>query len=57
VQRRQVTTGRIRDGRVEIVSGLDAGDEVVSAGQLKLRTGQRVEIDNSVTPPSGATRG
>ncbi len=57
VQRRQVTTGRIRDGRVEIVSGLEAGDEVVSAGQLKLRTGQRVEIDNSVTPPSGATRG
>lgn len=57
VQRRQVTTGRIRDGRVEIVSGLEAGDEVVSVGQLKLRTGQRVEIDNSVTLPAGATRG
>ncbi len=57
VSRRQVTTGRFRDGRVEIVAGLEAGDKVVSAGQLKLRTGQRVRIDNSIVLPAGATRG
>jgi membrane fusion protein (multidrug efflux system) len=57
VERRQVTTGRIRDGRVEIVDGLAAGDQVVSAGQLKLRTGQRIRVDNSVVLPSGVTRG
>lgn len=48
VQRRQVETGSERDGRVEIVKGLAAGDRVVSAGQVKLRNGQKVTIDNSV---------
>lgn len=48
VERRQVETGRIREGRVEIVQGLKAGDLVVNTGQLKLRSGQRVRIDNSV---------
>jgi len=57
VERRQVVTGRILGGRVEIVSGLSAGDEVVSAGQLKLRAGQRIRIDNSVALPQGAVQG
>jgi len=48
VQRQQVKTGRSRDGRVEIVSGLEKGQRVVRAGQVKLRNGQAVEIDNSV---------
>lgn len=47
VQRRQVTTGEVRDGRVEIRNGLAAGDRVVLAGQVKLRNGQAVIIDNS----------
>jgi membrane fusion protein (multidrug efflux system) len=46
--RRQVGTGEVRDGRVEIVRGLAAGDRVVGAGQNKLRTGQPVTVDNSV---------
>jgi membrane fusion protein (multidrug efflux system) len=46
--RRQVGTGEVRDGQVEIVSGLEAGDRVVGAGQNKLRTGQPVTVDNSV---------
>ena len=33
---------------VEIIEGLNAGDVVVSAGQVKLRNGQQVNIDNSV---------
>jgi len=48
VQRRRIKTGEVRNGRVEIVEGLQAGDSVVSAGQVKLRNGQRVTIDNSV---------
>jgi len=48
VQNRPVKTGEVRDGRVEITEGLAAGDEVVSAGQNKLRNGQPVTIDNRV---------
>lgn len=48
VQRRRVKTGEVREGRVEIVEGLQAGDSVVAAGQVKLRNGQGVAIDNSV---------
>ncbi|MDN5849573.1 MAG: efflux RND transporter periplasmic adaptor subunit [Nitrococcus sp.] len=48
VQRTQITTGAIQHGRVEIVKGLKVGQQVVQAGQLKLRDGQPVRIDNSV---------
>jgi len=47
-QNRPVKTGEVRNGRVEITEGLAAGDEVVSAGQNKLRNGQAVTIDNRV---------
>jgi membrane fusion protein (multidrug efflux system) len=47
VQRRQVETGEVRDGRVEIRTGLAEGERVVAAGQLKLRNAQPVRIDNS----------
>lgn len=48
VRRRQVKSGEVRNGRVEIIEGLQAGDVVVSAGQVKLRNDQQVQIDNSV---------
>jgi membrane fusion protein (multidrug efflux system) len=48
VEYRQVQTGVVRDGRIEISSGLQAGERVVSAGQLKLRNGMPVSIDDSV---------
>ena len=48
VQRRQVETGAVQDGRVEIVQGLQAGEQVVIAGQVKLRDGQAVVIDTSI---------
>jgi membrane fusion protein (multidrug efflux system) len=48
VEYRQVQTGVVRDGHVEIESGLQAGERVVSAGQLKLRNGMPVSIDDSV---------
>lgn len=56
-ERRHVTTGPAREGRVQILSGLEAGERVVSAGHLKLRSGQPVIIDNSVELPSGVSRG
>ncbi len=42
----KVVTGTRRDGRVEIVDGLAAGDEVVTAGQLKIRDGSAVAVAN-----------
>jgi membrane fusion protein (multidrug efflux system) len=48
VENRQVETGEVRAGRVEIRSGLAAGERVVSAGQVKLRNGARVVIDDTV---------
>jgi len=50
VRRVQVTTGTVTDGRIEIISGLAAGDEVVTDGHNKLRNGQPVEVDNSSLP-------
>lgn len=48
VQRRQIKTGTVRNGRVEIVAGLQAGERIVTAGQVKLRNDQAVIIDNSI---------
>jgi len=48
VQRRQVETGTERDGRVEVLSGLQPGDEVVVSGQNKLRNDQPIQVDNSI---------
>jgi membrane fusion protein (multidrug efflux system) len=56
VQRRQVETGGVRNGRVEIAQGLQAGERVVIAGQVKLRNGQAVVIDNSITLETQITR-
>jgi membrane fusion protein (multidrug efflux system) len=47
VKRLPVQTGSSREGRVEILQGLEPGDRVVSAGLVKLRDGQAVQIDNS----------
>lgn len=48
VEPRWVRTAETREGRVAIEQGLKAGDLVVTAGQLKLRKGQPVRIDNTV---------
>ena len=39
-----------RDGMALIASGVNAGDTVVTAGQVKLRDGGAVTVDNSVQP-------
>lgn len=48
VHRTQITTGATQQGRVEILKGLEAGQQVIQAGQQKLRNGQPIRIDNSV---------
>ena len=46
VSRRSVTTGEVRDGRAAVLSGLEEGETVVAKGLLRLRAGQRVEIQD-----------
>ena len=38
----------VLEGRVEIVEGLAAGDQVVTAGQLKIRDGTPVSVVNAI---------
>lgn len=44
VERRFVSTGERRDGRVVVSKGLKPGEQVVTAGQLKLDNGSHVSI-------------
>lgn len=44
VERRFVRTGERRDGRVVVLEGLQAGEQVVVAGQLKLDNGAHIAI-------------
>ena len=48
VERRFVKIGEVRMGRSSVLDGLKDGEQVVTAGQLKLRPGSSVKIDNSV---------
>lgn len=43
-----VTLGRRSGGRIEVVKGLAAGDQIVTSGQNRLTPGSKVKIDNSV---------
>ena len=45
-----VTIGRRSGPVAEIVSGVKAGDRVVTAGQNRLSNGQPAEIDNAINP-------
>ena len=45
-----VTTGATRGDQVSILSGLKEGDQVVTSGQLKLKNGMPVVVDNTVQP-------
>lgn len=45
-----VTLGERKDSAVAIIKGVNAGDQIVSSGQLKLSNEQAVTINNSVEP-------
>jgi len=48
VQNRFVETGETRGDQVAVLSGVEPGETIVTAGQIKLRNGARVVVDNSV---------
>jgi membrane fusion protein, multidrug efflux system len=48
VERRFIKVGDIRDGRVQVLQGLEAGAQVVTSGQNKIDQGSKVTINNSV---------
>ncbi len=55
VQRREVRTGRRRKGEVEVVSGLAAGDQVVTEGTQMLRDGDTVRVVQPAAEPGSGT--
>jgi membrane fusion protein (multidrug efflux system) len=50
VQQRFVTTGESRGDQIAVLEGVKVGDNIVTSGQLKLKNGARVTINNSVVP-------
>jgi len=49
-QQKFVITGETRGDQVAIVSGIKEGETVVTAGQIKLRSGVPVTVNNSIQP-------
>jgi membrane fusion protein (multidrug efflux system) len=49
-----VTMGESRGDQVTVLNGINEGDIVVTSGQIKLRNGSSVAIDNSVQPGNDA---
>jgi membrane fusion protein (multidrug efflux system) len=50
VRQQFVKLGGGRGDQVAVLSGVKAGEEIVSSGVFKLRPGAAVEVNNSVTP-------
>ncbi|MCA0432599.1 MAG: efflux RND transporter periplasmic adaptor subunit [Proteobacteria bacterium] len=48
VEKRFIKVGAIKNGRVEIVDGVKAGEQVVVAGQNKIDQGSKIVINNSL---------
>jgi membrane fusion protein, multidrug efflux system len=45
-----VTTGQTRGDQIAVLSGLNEGDLIVSAGQAKLQNGAAITVNNAVQP-------
>ena len=54
VQQTFVTVGETRGDQVAILKGIAAGTQVVTSGQIKLKNGAPIAIDNSVQPADNA---
>lgn len=54
VRQHFVKLGATRGDQVSVLSGIKAGDEVVTSGVFKLRNGAAVQINNSVQPANSA---
>ncbi|MFC0241180.1 efflux RND transporter periplasmic adaptor subunit [Rhodopseudomonas telluris] len=49
-----VKTGETRGDQIAVTSGVQAGDQVVIAGQMKLHNGSQVKVNNAVVPTDDA---
>ncbi len=52
VDQRFIKLGEARGDQVEIVSGIQAGDEIASSGIFKLRPKAPVQVNNQIQPPT-----
>ena len=50
VRQQFVKVGWSRGDQVAVLSGIDAGAEVVTSGAFKLRNGAAVQVNNDVQP-------
>jgi membrane fusion protein (multidrug efflux system) len=50
VERKFVQTGASRGDQVQVTQGVEPGQRVVTSGQIKLRNGSKVKIDNTPEP-------
>jgi len=50
VKQNFVTTGNMRGDQITVLKGLKAGDEIVTSGQLKLKNGTQIAVNNTVMP-------
>jgi membrane fusion protein, multidrug efflux system len=50
VQQSFVKLGDTRGDQVAVLDGVKSGDEIVTAGQLKLRNGSPIRVDNKLVP-------
>jgi len=53
-QQKFVTTGATRGDQVAVLSGLKEGETVVTSGQIKLRSGAVVVVNNDIQPSNDA---
>lgn len=57
VEQRPVTTGLTDNDRIEILTGLKAGEQVVTAGQANLVDGAKVKLNNAPSQAESSTTG
>jgi membrane fusion protein, multidrug efflux system len=55
VRQQIVKLGGARGDQIAVLSGIKAGDEVVTSGLFKLRNGAAVQINNTVKPGNSST--
>lgn len=51
-RQRFVQMGDTRGDQIAVLTGVKAGEEIITSGQLKLRNGAAIEINNAVPPAS-----
>ncbi|MBU6475453.1 MAG: efflux RND transporter periplasmic adaptor subunit [Alphaproteobacteria bacterium] len=49
-----VTVGETRGDQIQVLTGVKVGDAVVTSGQIKLRNGAPIAINNAITPTDDA---